>query len=41
LLKLGARVVASARRIVVHLPESFPFVVPWRRVALALGARSA
>jgi hypothetical protein len=38
LLKLGARVVVSARRIVLHLPQSFPFLVPWRRVALAFGA---
>jgi len=41
LLKLGARVVVSARRIVLHLPRSFPFLVPWRRVALAFGARLA
>lgn len=40
ILKLGARVVVSARRIVLHLPESFPFLVPWRRIAFALGARS-
>ncbi len=40
LLKLGARVVVSARRIVLHLPANFPFVVPWRRVALAFGASS-
>jgi hypothetical protein len=40
LLKLGAWVTVSARRIVLHLPAAFPFVTPWRRVALALGARS-
>jgi hypothetical protein len=40
LLKLGARVTVSARRIVLHLPTSFPFLVPWRRLALAFGARS-
>jgi len=28
LLKLGARVLVSARRIVVHLPASFPFLPP-------------
>jgi len=37
-LKLGARVVESVRRIVVHLPASFPHLADWRRVALALGA---
>jgi hypothetical protein len=38
LLKLGARVLVSARRVVVHLPASFPFLPTFRRVALALGA---
>src|ERR1035437_10348756 len=38
LLKLGARVLVSARRVVVHLPASFPFLPAFRRVALALGA---
>jgi hypothetical protein len=38
LLKLGARVVVSVRRMVVHLPMSFPFLPTFRRVALALGA---
>jgi hypothetical protein len=37
-LKLGARVVASARRMVVHLPQSFPFLVAFRHIALKLGA---
>lgn len=40
LLKLGARVVASVRRMVVHLPSSFPFLPTFRKVALALGALS-
>ncbi len=40
LLKLGAHVVASVRRIVLHLPASFPFLDTWRRVAFALGARA-
>ena len=40
LLKLGAHVVVSVRRIVVHLPASFPFLETWRRVASALGARA-
>jgi hypothetical protein len=38
LLKLGARVLVSVRRVVVHLPASFPFRPAFRRVALALGA---
>ena len=38
LLKLGARVLVSVRRVVVHLPESFPFLPTFRRVAWALGA---
>ena len=40
LLKLGAHVVASVRRIVIHLPASFPFLPAFRRVAMALGATS-
>jgi hypothetical protein len=40
LLKLGARVLVSARRVVVHLPASFPFLPAFRRVALSLGAAS-
>lgn len=38
LLKLGARVLVSVRRVVVHLPSSFPFLTAFRQVALALGA---
>jgi len=38
LLKLGARVLRSVRRIVVHLPASFPFLASFRQVALALDA---
>ena len=38
LLKLGAHVVASVRRITIHLPASFPFLPDFRRVALKLGA---
>jgi hypothetical protein len=38
LLKLGARVLVSVRRVVVHLPATFPFLPAFRRVALALGA---
>src|SRR6266542_3896445 len=40
LLKLGVHVVASVRRIVLHLPTSTPFFDAWRHIALALGARS-
>jgi len=40
-LKLGARVVASVRRIVVHLPKAFPFRNTFDRLALSLGAQSS
>ena len=40
LLKLGARVLVSVRRAVLHLPASFPFLPTFRQVALALGASS-
>ena len=40
LLKLGARVLVSVRRVVVHLPASFPFLPTFRKVALAFGALS-
>ena len=39
LLKLGAHVVVSARRIVLHLPTATPDLHAWQRIALALGAR--
>jgi len=38
LLKLGVRVVVSVRRVVLHLPESFPFLCDFRQVAQGLGA---
>jgi hypothetical protein len=38
LLKLGARVVSSVRRLVIHLLEAFPWKVEFQKVALALGA---
>jgi hypothetical protein len=41
LLKIGARLVTSVRRLVVHLPASYPFLVPWGRIATRLGAPSA
>jgi len=37
-LKLGARVMISVRRMVVHLPQSFPFLATFRQIALELGA---
>ena len=40
LFKLGAEVVVSVRRIVLHLPARFPFRDEWRAVAIALGARA-
>lgn len=38
LLKVSARVTESVRRIVFHLPTSYPFAKLWRRAAHALGA---
>ena len=40
LLKLGASVVVSVRRVVIHLPVSFPFVQCFRQIALSFGALS-
>ena len=40
LLKLGARVMGSVRRLVIHLPASFPFLPTFRLVACRLGAHS-
>ena len=40
LFKLGAEVVTSVRRVVLHLPAMFAFRDEWRAVALALGART-
>jgi len=38
LLKIGARGLVSVRRVVIHLPASFPFRDTFRRVAMGLGA---
>jgi hypothetical protein len=38
LLKLGVRVLVSVRRVVLHLPESFPFRDVFQKVTIALGA---
>ena len=40
LLKLGAQVRVSVRRVVIHLPVSFPFLNSFRQIALAFGALS-
>jgi hypothetical protein len=40
LLKVGIWIEVSVRRIVLHLPTSFPFKHDWGRVAFALGARA-
>ena len=39
-LKLGAHVIVSVRRIVLHLPEAFPFRDSFHHLALALGAQT-
>jgi len=39
LLKLGAWVERSVRRIVIHLPLSCPWVPAWRTIAAAVGAQ--
>jgi len=41
LLKIGARVSGSVRRLVLHLPTSFPFLGPWGKIAARLGAQLA
>lgn len=40
LLKLGARVMVSVRRILVHLPVSFPHQPTFARIAMSFGAQS-
>jgi len=40
LLKLGAHVAVSVRRVVIHLPVSFPFLSSFRKIALSFGASS-
>ena len=40
LLTLGAHVVGSVRRVVLHLPTATPDLHAWRHIALALGARA-
>ena len=38
LLKLGAWIESSVRRIVIHLPVGTPFADDWRRIACSVGA---
>ena len=38
LLKLGAWVESSVRRVVLHLPDGAPFADDWRRIAVSVGA---
>ena len=40
LLKLAVWVERSARRIVLHVPTTFPWLTTWRQVARAVGATS-
>jgi hypothetical protein len=40
-LKVGTQVVASVRRIVLHLPQSFPDRESFQDLAFRLGAQSA
>ena len=40
ILKLGVQVAVSVRRLVLHLPATFPLRDDWQRLALALGARA-
>ena len=37
-LKLGVWVERSVRRIVLHLPQSFPYLCDWLRIARSVGA---
>jgi len=40
-LKVGTQVVASVRRIVLHLPQSFPDLESFQNLAFSLGAQSS
>jgi Transposase DDE domain group 1 len=41
LIKLAAWVERSVRRIVLHLPTSYPWLTTWRQIALRVGATPA
>ena len=38
LIKIGARLKASTRRLVIHFPAACPWQETWKRIALAVGA---
>ena len=40
LLKLGAQVVVSVRRVAIHLPASFAYLASFRQIALSFGSPS-
>jgi hypothetical protein len=40
LVKIGARVVESVRRLVLHFPAAYPWQPLWRATALAVGAEA-
>jgi Transposase DDE domain group 1 len=39
-LKIGVQVVATVRRVVLHLPQAFPYRAHFHRLALSLGAQT-
>jgi len=39
-LKIGVQVIASVRRVVLHLPQAFPYRDHFHRLALSLGAQT-
>jgi hypothetical protein len=39
-LKIGAQALASVRRIVLHLPRTFPYLKSFHRVVLSLGGKA-
>jgi len=39
-LKLGAQVIVTCARIVLHLPQAFPYRHSFPRLALSLGAQT-
>lgn len=41
LIKIGARVVESVRRVVIHLPQSFPFIEEYKYIAQSLNTSTA
>jgi hypothetical protein len=41
LLKLAAWIERSVRRIVLHLPTTYPWLTTWRQIAVAIGAAPA